>query len=103
MMRDLGCSQEQAALGISMFCLGFALVPLLTSAFSEEFGRRPLYVVCTIVFTAMYVVQASAKNIQTVIAARFICGAFGSTGATMVGGTVADIWPPAESVSSLIF
>ncbi|KAJ6530057.1 MFS general substrate transporter [Mycena vulgaris] len=96
MMRDLGCSQEQAALGISMFCLGFALVPLLTSAFSEEFGRRPLYVVCTIVFTAMYIVQATAMNIQTVIAARFICGAFGSTGATMVGGTVADIWAPAE-------
>ncbi|KAJ7607992.1 MFS general substrate transporter [Mycena polygramma] len=96
MMRDLDCSEEQAALGISMFCLGFALVPLLTSAFSEEFGRRPLYVVCTIVFTAMYVVQASAQNIQTVIAARFICGAFGSTGATMVGGTVADVWEPAK-------
>ncbi|KAJ7466776.1 MFS general substrate transporter [Mycena galericulata] len=96
MMRDLHCSEEQAALGTSMFCLGFALVPLLTSAFSEEFGRRPLYVVCTIVFTAMYVVQATASNIQTVIAARFICGAFGSTGATLVGGTVADVWEPAK-------
>ncbi|KAJ7773794.1 MFS general substrate transporter [Mycena metata] len=96
MMRELGCSQEQAALGISMFCLGFALVPLLTSAFSEEFGRRPLYVVCTIGFTAMYIVQAKATNIQTVIAARFLSGAFGSTGSTMVGGTVADIWEPAR-------
>ncbi|KAJ7813897.1 MFS general substrate transporter [Mycena olivaceomarginata] len=96
MMRELRCNEEQAALGISMFCLGFALVPLLTSAFSEEFGRRPLYVVCTIVFTAMYVVQATANSIQTVIAARFVCGAFGSTGATMVGGTVADVWAPAE-------
>ncbi|KAJ7223281.1 MFS general substrate transporter [Mycena pura] len=83
MMRELRCTEEQAALGISTFCLGFALVPLLTSAFSEEFGRRPLYV-------------ATANNIQTVIAARFICGAFGSTGATMVGGTVADVWPAAE-------
>lgn len=98
MMRELNCSHEQAALGISMFCLGFALIPLFTSAFSEEFGRRPLYVVCTIVFTAMYIVEATAKNIQTVIAARFICGAFGSTGATMVGGTVADIWEPARYV-----
>ncbi|KAK7060038.1 MFS general substrate transporter [Favolaschia claudopus] len=96
MMRELNCSEMEAALGIAMFCLGFALVPLLTSAFSEEFGRRPLFVVCTIVFTAMYVVQATANNIQTVIAARFICGAFGSTGSTMVGGTVADVWAPAE-------
>ncbi|KAK6980904.1 MFS general substrate transporter [Favolaschia claudopus] len=96
MMRELNCSEMEAALGIAMFCLGFALVPLITSAFSEEFGRRPLFVVCTIVFTAMYVVQATANNIQTVIAARFICGAFGSTGSTMVGGTVADVWAPAE-------
>jgi hypothetical protein len=48
----------------------------------------------------MYVVQATANNIQTVIAARFVCGAFGSTGATMVGGTVADVWAPAECVLS---
>ncbi|KAJ7505983.1 MFS general substrate transporter [Mycena galericulata] len=96
MMRELRCTEEQADLGISMFCLGFALVPLLTSAFSEEFGRRPLFIVCTIVFTAMYVVQATANNIETVLAARFICGAFGSTGSTMVGGTVADVWAPAE-------
>ncbi|KAJ7151245.1 MFS general substrate transporter [Mycena filopes] len=96
MIPELGCSEEQAALGISIFCLGFGLVPLLTSAFSEEFGRRPLYVLCTIGFTAMYVVQATATNIHTVIAARFLSGAFGSTGSTMVGGTVADIWEPSR-------
>ncbi|KAJ7722401.1 MFS general substrate transporter [Mycena metata] len=96
MMRELGCTHEQAALGISTFCLGFGLVPLLTSSFSEEFGRRPLYVVCIIGFTAMYVVQAKASNIQTVIAARFLSGAFGSTGGSMVSGTVADIWEPAR-------
>ncbi|KAF8171180.1 hypothetical protein K438DRAFT_1982171 [Mycena galopus ATCC 62051] len=72
--------EERAALDISMYCLGFALVPFLISAFSEEFGRCPVFVWCTIVFTVTYVVQATASNIQTVIAARFICGAFGLTG-----------------------
>lgn len=60
-----------------------------------------------------------AKNIQTVLIARFLAGAFGSTGSTMVrcfsqllliinelqadfgragqvGGTIADIWQPYE-------
>ena len=37
-----------------------------------------------------------APNIQTVLIARFIQGACGSTGATMVGGTIADIWSPKE-------
>jgi predicted MFS family arabinose efflux permease len=50
-MQELRCTEEQAALGISMLCLGFVVVPL-TSAFSEEFGRRPLYVICIVVFTA---------------------------------------------------
>jgi MFS family permease len=31
-----------------------------------------------------------------VLAGRFLNGAFGSTGATMVGGSIADIWAPAE-------
>lgn len=37
-----------------------------------------------------------APNIQTVIVARFLSGSFGSTGATLVGGTIADIWKPDE-------
>ena len=37
-----------------------------------------------------------AKNIQTVLIARFLQGAFGSTGSTMVCGTIADIWSPSE-------
>jgi len=37
-----------------------------------------------------------AQNIQTVIVGRFLQGAFGSTAATMVGGTIADIWAPPE-------
>lgn len=34
----------------------------------------------------------SATNIETIIIARFIQGLAGSTGAAMVGGTVADVW-----------
>lgn len=42
-----------------------------------------------------------AHNIQTVLIARFIQGAFGSTWATMVGGTIADIWQSHEYVFPL--
>ncbi|KAJ7780216.1 major facilitator superfamily domain-containing protein [Mycena maculata] len=44
----------------------------------------------------MYLLIALSKNIQTVIIARFIQGSFGSTWATMVGGTIADLWTPHE-------
>ena len=38
----------------------------------------------------------SAKNIVTVLIGRFIQGAAGSIGATLVGGTISDIYIPSE-------
>jgi hypothetical protein len=40
----------------------------------------------------------SSKNIQTIMVARVLGGAFASTGAILVGGTIADIWEPEEYV-----
>ncbi|KAG7093398.1 hypothetical protein E1B28_007080 [Marasmius oreades] len=96
MIRDLNCTEYQATIGLSLYALGFGLVPLVTASFSEEFGRRPLYVFSGLGFMMMYVMIAKARNIETVLVARFLQGGFGSTGSTMVGGTVADIWRPDE-------
>ncbi|KAF8548850.1 MFS general substrate transporter [Imleria badia] len=79
MVDELHCSTFAATVGLSVYPIGFGVVPLFTSSLSEEFGRFPL-----------------APNIQTVIVARFLSGSFGSTGATLVGGTIADIWNPEE-------
>ena len=112
MIRDLHCTDFQATIGLSVYPLGFGLVPLVTASFSEEFGRQPLYIVSGLGFLLMYLMIAlyglncillkikrltsslstRAKNIETIIVARFLQGAFGSTGATMVGGTISDIW-----------
>ncbi|KAF8524182.1 major facilitator superfamily domain-containing protein [Gautieria morchelliformis] len=96
MLIDLNCTSEQAATALSVYCLGFGIVPLFTAAFSEEFGRRPLFLVSSVIFALMHLMMALANNVSTVIVARFISGAAGSTGATMVGGVVADIWAPSE-------
>lgn len=37
-----------------------------------------------------------------VIVARALGGAFASTGSALVGGTIADIWEPAECVLFLL-
>ncbi|KAJ2929472.1 hypothetical protein H1R20_g7617, partial [Candolleomyces eurysporus] len=96
MTRDLNATVFQATIGLSLFTLGFGVIPMITASFSEEFGRRPLYIVSMLGFLLMYVMVAEANNIHTVQIARFLQGAFGSTGATMVGGTVADIWGPED-------
>lgn len=38
------------------------------------------------------------KNIGTILVGRFMIGAAGSLGATLVGGTISDIYPPEEYV-----
>ncbi|KZS99663.1 MFS general substrate transporter [Laetiporus sulphureus 93-53] len=96
MTRDLNCTDFQATLGISLYCLGFGVVPLVTASFSEEFGRQPLYLCSGIGFLLFTIATAVGKNIQTILIARFFAGAFGSTGSTMVGGTVADIFSTRE-------
>ncbi|KAG2133289.1 major facilitator superfamily domain-containing protein [Suillus clintonianus] len=96
MMQDLNCTQLQATVGLSMYVIGFGIVPLISSSFSEETGRRPLYIVSSVFFMLAEVMNALAPNIQTVIVARTLQGVFGSTGASLVGGSIADIWQPHE-------
>ncbi|KAI0700142.1 MFS general substrate transporter [Cerioporus squamosus] len=96
MARDLNATQFEATLGLSMWALALALVPLWSTSFSEEFGRQPVYIVSGIGSVLMHLMVALAQNIQTVIVGRFLGGAFGSTAAAMVGGTIADIWAPSE-------
>lgn len=75
MMKDLNCNAEQTAAVLSyvhatplfitkpivphsMYCLGFGVVPLFTAAFSEEFGRRPLFIVSSVIFALMHLMIA---------------------------------------------
>lgn len=41
-----------------MYALGFGIVPLFSSSFSEEVGRRPLYIVCLLGHTLMHMMIA---------------------------------------------
>ncbi|KAJ8474106.1 hypothetical protein ONZ45_g16069 [Pleurotus djamor] len=96
MTRDLNCTDFQATIGLAVYPLGFGLIPLVTASFSEEFGRMPLYLASMIGFCACLAGIGGSHNIQSIIGARLVLGAFGSTGATMVGGTIADIWRDSE-------
>ena len=55
MQVELNASHIESALALSVYPLGFSLVPLITASFSEEFGRQPLYVVSTFIFWMMHI------------------------------------------------
>ncbi|ODN85273.1 hypothetical protein L198_07597 [Cryptococcus wingfieldii CBS 7118] len=96
MCEDLGCSQQTAAVGLGIFCFGFAVTPMILAPLSEEFGRRWTYVISVIIFLLFEIMLAAAKNTATMLVARIVQGCAGSVGATLVGGTIADIYMPAD-------
>ncbi|KIY68842.1 MFS polyamine transporter [Cylindrobasidium torrendii FP15055 ss-10] len=96
MCTDLGCTDFRATVGLSLYQLGFGVVPLVTSSFSEEVGRQPLYFVSAGGFLLMFLLIALAPNSAAVLVGRFLQGGFGSTWATLVSGTIADIWAPKD-------
>ncbi|KAG1794977.1 MFS general substrate transporter [Suillus variegatus] len=96
MIKDLNCTRLQVTLGLSLYAIGYGIVPLISSSFSEERGRRPVYIVSSTLFFLAEVMNALAPNIQTVIVSRALQGVFGSCGASLIGGSIADIWQPHE-------
>ena len=54
MIRDLHCTEFQATIGLSVYPLGFGLIPLVSASFSEEFGRKPLYIGSGLGFLLMF-------------------------------------------------
>ncbi len=82
--------------GITVFCLGFALAPMLLAPFSEYNGRYPVFVVAGCVFVVFQVVSGAAPDFGVMLVARLLVGVGGSVFSTMIGGVIADMWHAAE-------
>jgi hypothetical protein len=89
---DLGASSNVAVLvGITTFCVGFALAPMFLAPFSEMNGRYPVFVVSGIVYVVFQAVCGVVRNLAGMLIARLFVGIGGSVFSTMVGGVIADM------------
>ncbi|KAK0568983.1 hypothetical protein OC861_001420 [Tilletia horrida] len=95
--RDFGVTKQAVrVLPIAVYPLGCALPPLFLAPFSEFIGRKPIYVSGILIWVSMFVGIGFSKNIASVIIFRLIQGGAASIGASMVGGTAADLWRTSE-------
>ncbi|KAJ5142135.1 Vacuolar protein sorting-associated protein 62 [Penicillium atrosanguineum] len=92
LMKEFGCSQEVATLGLSFFIWGLGVGPLFLSPLSEFYGRRNIYIVSLSLFLIWIIPCAVAQNIQTMIICRFFNGLSGSAFLSVAGGTVGDLF-----------
>ncbi|KIN07150.1 hypothetical protein OIDMADRAFT_139791 [Oidiodendron maius Zn] len=85
-------SLEVATLTCSIMVCGFAVGPLLWSPLSEIIGRRPVYIISMSLYVIFNIPCALSPNIGGLLVCRFLCGVFSSSGLSLAGGTIADIW-----------
>ncbi|GJE87102.1 MFS general substrate transporter [Phanerochaete sordida] len=84
------------SLSVSLMVCGFGLGPLFWSPLSEIIGRQPVWIVPSVIYVVFIIPCAVAKNIQTLLICRFMCGFFASAPLTLAGGTISDIWDNEE-------
>ncbi|KAK4464301.1 major facilitator superfamily domain-containing protein [Cladorrhinum samala] len=83
---------EAVLAGITTFCFGFALAPMMLAPLSEMNGRYPVFVVSGVIYVAMQAVCGVVKTVAQMLVARFFVGVGASVFSTMVGGVIADMY-----------
>ena len=77
---ELGASLEDLEWTVNAYTLTFATLLLTGAALGDRWGRRRMFVVGLVIFTAASAAAAMSNSIETLIAARAVQGA----GAAMV-------------------
>ncbi|KAM0747475.1 MFS general substrate transporter [Meredithblackwellia eburnea MCA 4105] len=94
--KRFGMSQELTIAGVTLFVLGFAGGPLIFGPISDMFGRRPVYILAGVGYTAFSWGVAFAPNAPALLIFRFFIGFFGSAPLNNVPASLADLTTPAE-------
>ncbi|EXJ91566.1 hypothetical protein A1O3_00114 [Capronia epimyces CBS 606.96] len=88
--------------GITIFCLGFGLAPMVLAPFSEINGRRPVFIATGLLFVICQLGCALTDSFAGMLVARLFLGIGGSTFSTMVGGILADVWVTADRNTPMV-
>ncbi|KAK0478275.1 MFS general substrate transporter [Armillaria novae-zelandiae] len=91
-IEEFNMSTEVATLMISLFVAGYCVGPIIWGPLSEEFGRRPVFIVAFIVYVCFQIGMALAKNTASLLVFRFIGGTFAACPLTNSGAIISDIW-----------
>lgn len=80
-----------ATLGVTTYLLGLAVGSLLVAPASELWGRRPVYIVCMIIFTLLVIPCCLATSLAEIIVVRFFGAVFGAVMVSNSAGTCVDL------------
>jgi len=64
-------SQTVATLGVTTYLLGLGLGTLIFAPISELYGRKPVYIVCMLIFTVLIIPSCLATSLTEILVVRF--------------------------------
>ena len=98
---DLRASAADVQLTLSAFLIGYAFGQLFYGPISDRFGRKRILLTGIFLFTAASLAAALSRNIETLIALRFLHALGGGAGMVLARAIIRDIYP-AHEVARLI-
>lgn len=96
MALEWGVSEIAVLVGITTFCVGFAMAPMVLAPFSEINGRYPVFVGAGVLYVICQICCAVTRSYPGMVVARFWLGCGCSVFSTMVGGVVSDLYHAEE-------
>ncbi|KAJ7650947.1 major facilitator superfamily domain-containing protein [Roridomyces roridus] len=98
LMEEFNSSLVMGTLGLTLFILGYGIGPMFLSPIQDlpSVGRNPGYVGAFSIYLILQVPLVTAKNLNTVLAMRFLTGFFGSPALSTGGASMGDIFPPTQ-------
>ena len=92
-IKDLGSNVVWAAWTISIYLLALTSVMPLMGKLSDSFGRKRVFLISLILFTASSLACGLAPNIYSLVAFRFLQGVGGASFLPTAAGIVSDQFP----------
>ena len=93
---EYGVSAEVMTLATALFVFGFGAGPILAGPTSELYGRKIPLFTGYILFVIFQIPVGVARNVETIMLFRFLSGVASSGPPAIVGGYLADFFPPVE-------
>ncbi|VEU21863.1 DEKNAAC102837 [Brettanomyces naardenensis] len=81
-----------ATLGTTLFILGFATGPVVWAPLSELYGRRPVLIVSSFLFTVFNFAVACSDRLSAIMICRFFAGCLGAAALVVVPASLADMF-----------
>jgi hypothetical protein len=84
------------SVGLTTWCAGFAVAPMVLAPFSELNGRRPVVVLSGILFAVCQLCCGVTRSYAGMLVARLFVGIGAATFGAVIGGVLADVYVKEE-------